>query len=117
MTAARRGRRLATTSATKAFPARTSGTTGRRSRGSLHSEGIPDGDAEVGHCVHNIAMHPSTPDVLYMQKHWDVMRSDDGADTWHEVSGNLPSDFGFPIGVHAHDPQTVYVVPIKSDSE
>jgi photosystem II stability/assembly factor-like uncharacterized protein len=83
----------------------------------LHSEGIPDEDAEVGHCVHRIAMHPSAPDVLYMQKHWDVMRSDDGADTWHEVSGNLPSDFGFPIDVHAHDPETVYVVPIKSDSE
>ena len=83
----------------------------------LHSEGIPDGDAEVGHCVHRITMHPSAPDVLYMQKHWDVMRSDDGADTWHEVSGNLPSDFGFPIDVHAHEPETVYVVPITSDSE
>jgi photosystem II stability/assembly factor-like uncharacterized protein len=83
----------------------------------LHSEGIPDGDAEVGHCVHRIAMHPSAPNVLYMQKHWDVMRSDDGGDQWHEVSGNLPSDFGFPIDVHAHEPETVYVVPITSDSE
>ena len=83
----------------------------------LHSEGIPDGDAEVGHCVHRIAMHPSVPDVLYMQKHWDVMRSDDGADTWNDVSGNLPSDFGFPIDVHAHEPDTVYVIPITSDSE
>ena len=84
----------------------------------LHSEGIPDGDAEVGHCVHRIAMHPSrAADVLYMQKHWDVMRSDDGGDNWHEVSGNLPSDFGFPIDVHAHEPETIYVVPIKSDSE
>ena len=83
----------------------------------LHSEGIPDGDAEVGHCVHRITKHPSAPDVLYMQKHWDVMRSVDGADTWHEVSGNLPSDFGFPIDVHAHEPETVYVVPITSDSE
>ncbi|MDQ1458894.1 MAG: hypothetical protein QOI08_378 [Actinomycetota bacterium] len=83
----------------------------------LHSEGIPDEDAEVGHCVHRIAMHRSAPDVLFMQKHWDVMRSDDGADTWHEVSGNLPSDFGFPIDVHAHEPETIYVVPITSDSE
>jgi photosystem II stability/assembly factor-like uncharacterized protein len=83
----------------------------------LHSEGIPDGDAEVGHCVHRIAMHPSAPDVLYMQKHWDVMRSDDGADSWTDVSGNLPSDFGFPIDVHAHEPETIYVVPITSDSE
>ncbi len=52
-----------------------------------------------------------------MQKHWDVMRSDDGGGSWHEVSGDLPSDFGFPIAVHAHEPSTVYVVPIKSDGE
>jgi photosystem II stability/assembly factor-like uncharacterized protein len=78
---------------------------------------LPDPNAEVGHCVHNIAMHPSRPGVLFMQKHWDVNRSDDGGDTWYEVSGNLPSDFGFPIAVHAHEPETIYVVPIKSDSE
>ena len=78
---------------------------------------LPDADAEVGHCVHNIALHPSRPDVLYMQKHWDIMRSDNAGDSWHEVSGNLPTDFGFPIGVHAHEPETIYVVPIKSDSE
>ncbi len=78
---------------------------------------LPDPDAAVGHCVHRIAMHPSRPDVLFMQKHWDVMRSDDAGESWHEVSGNLPSDFGFPIDVHAHEPDTIYVVPIKSDSE
>jgi hypothetical protein len=83
----------------------------------LRSEQIPDPTAEVGHCVHRIAMHPSRPDVLYMQKHWDVMRSDDAGESWHEVSGNLPTDFGFPIDVHAHEPETIYVVPIKSDSE
>lgn len=82
----------------------------------LHSEYIPDPTAEVGHCVHRIAIHPSRPDTLFMQKHWDVMRSDDGGDSWREVSGNLPSDFGFPIAVHAHDPETIYVVPIESDS-
>jgi len=78
---------------------------------------LPDPDAEVGHCVHGIAMHPSRPNVLFMQKHWDVMRSDDAGDSWHEISGNLPTDFGFPIHVHAHEPETIYVVPIKSDSE
>ena len=78
---------------------------------------LPDSTAEVGHCVHNIAMHPSRPNVLFMQKHWDVMRSADAGESWHEVSGNLPSDFGFPIAVHAHEPNTIYVVPIKSDSE
>ncbi|HEY5078213.1 MAG TPA: hypothetical protein VII43_00135, partial [Opitutaceae bacterium] len=83
----------------------------------LRSEFIPDPAAEVGHCVHRIAMHPSRPNVLFMQKHWDVMRSDDAGESWREVSGNLPSDFGFPIEVHAHEPETIYVVPIKSDSE
>lgn len=78
---------------------------------------LPDPNAEVGHCVHNMAMHPSRPDVLFMQKHWDIMRSDDAGESWYEVSGNLPSDFGFPIAVHAHEPDTIYVVPIKSDSE
>jgi photosystem II stability/assembly factor-like uncharacterized protein len=78
---------------------------------------LPDPDAQVGHCVHRIGLHPSRPGVLFMQKHWDVMRSDNAGDNWTEVSGNLPSDFGFPIEVHAHDPETIYVVPIKSDSE
>jgi photosystem II stability/assembly factor-like uncharacterized protein len=83
----------------------------------LKSQYIPDEEAEVGHCVHRIALHPSRPNVLYMQKHWDVMRSEDSGDSWVEVSGNLPSDFGFPIQVHSHEPDTIYVVPIKSDSE
>lgn len=78
---------------------------------------LPDPEAEVGHCVHSLTMHPARPGVLYMQKHWDVMRSLDAGGSWHEVSGNLPSDFGFPIAVHAHEPETVYVIPIKSDSE
>jgi photosystem II stability/assembly factor-like uncharacterized protein len=83
----------------------------------LVSDGIPDPDAEVGHCVHRLAMHPSRPDTLFMQKHWDVMRSDDAGANWREISGNLPTDFGFPIAVHHNEPDTVYVVPITSDSE
>ena len=83
----------------------------------LRSQFIPDPNAEVGHCVHHVALHPSRPDVLFMQKHWDVMRSDSAGDQWHEVSGNLPTDFGFVIDVHAHEPETIYVVPIKSDGE
>lgn len=85
-------------------------------RGLISPWELPDPTAEVGHCVHNLAMHKSRPDVLFMQKHWDVMRTDNAGDLWHEISGNLPSDFGFPIAVHAHEPDTVYVVPIKSDS-
>ena len=104
-------------SAAGAFRSDDGGETWRPANRGLRSQGIPDPDAEVGHCVHRIAMHPSRPDVLFMQKHWDVMRSDDAGASWREVSGNLPSDFGFPIGVHAHEPETIYVVPIKSDSE
>ncbi len=86
-------------------------------RGLKTANELPDKTSDVGHCVHRIAMHPSRPNVLFMQKHWDVNRSDDGGESWQEVSGNLPSDFGFPIDVHAHEPNTIYVVPIKSDSE
>jgi photosystem II stability/assembly factor-like uncharacterized protein len=83
----------------------------------LQSAYIPNPTAEVGHCVHHLAMHPSRPGTLFMQKHWDVMRSDDAGNSWHEISGNLPTDFGFVIDVHAHEPETLYVVPIKSDAE
>ena len=110
------GRMYAAISAAGAFRSDDAGETWKPVNRGLRSEGIPDADAEVGHCVHRIAMHPSRPSVLYMQKHWDVMRSDDSGDSWHEVSGNLPTDFGFPIDVHAHEPGTVYVVPITSDS-
>jgi len=104
-------------SAAGVFRTDDAGKTWRPVNRGLKSQYLPDPNVEVGFCVHRIAMHPSRPNVLFMQLHWDVMRSDDAAETWHEVSGNLPTDFGFPIDVHAHDPDTVYVVPIKSDSE
>ncbi len=104
-------------SAAGAFRSDDAGVTWRPINRGLRSAQIPDQDAEVGHCVHRLAMHPTRPNTLFMQKHWDVMRSDDAGDSWREVSGNLPTDFGFPIDVHAHEPETIYVVPIKSDSE
>jgi hypothetical protein len=104
-------------SAAGAFRTDDGGKTWKPINKGLKSEYIPDPNAEVGHCVHRIALHPTRPNVLFMQKHWDVMRSDDAGDTWHEVSGNLPTDFGFVIDVHAHEPETIYVVPIKSDAE
>jgi hypothetical protein len=104
-------------SAAGVFRSDDGGTTWRPVNRGLHSEGIPDEDAAVGHCVHSLAMHRSRPEVLYMQKHWDVMRTDDAGESWDEVSGDLPTDFGFAIDVHAHEPETIYVVPIKSDSE
>jgi photosystem II stability/assembly factor-like uncharacterized protein len=82
----------------------------------LRSNYIPDPAAEIGHCIHRIVLHPSRPDTVFMQKHWDVMRTDDAGENWREVSGNLPTDFGFVIDVHAHEPETIYVVPITSDS-
>jgi len=100
-----------------AFRSDDAGKTWRPINRGLKSNHIPDADAEVGHCVHHIAMHPSRPNVLFMQKHWDVMRSDDSGDSWHEISGDLPTDFGFVIDVHSHEPDTVYVIPIKSDSD
>ncbi|MGA9532897.1 MAG: sialidase family protein [Anaerolineales bacterium] len=104
-------------SAAGAFRTDDGGTSWRPINKGLRSNYMPEEEAEVGHCVHHVAMHPEKPGVLFMQKHWDVMRSDNGGDQWYEVSGNLPSDFGFVIDVHAHDPETLFVVPIKSDSE
>jgi photosystem II stability/assembly factor-like uncharacterized protein len=100
-----------------AFRTDDGGTTWKPINRGLRSDYIPDPDALIGHCVHHIAMHPSRPSVLFMQKHWDVLRSDDAGDSWTEVSGNLPTDFGFVIDVNANEPDTIYVVPIKSDSE
>jgi len=104
-------------SAAGVFRTEDGGTTWHASNNGLQSGEIPDPEANVGHCVHNLAMHPSRPDTLYMQKHWDVMRSDDAGESWYDVGEGLPSDFGFPIDVHAHEPETIYVVPILSDSQ
>ena len=104
-------------SAAGAFRTDDGGKTWKPINKGLYSQYIPEPTAEVGHCVHHVAMHRSRPGVLFMQKHWDVMRSDNAGDSWKEVSGNLPTDFGFVIDVHAHEPETIYVVPIKSDGE
>jgi photosystem II stability/assembly factor-like uncharacterized protein len=102
-------------SAAGAFRTDDGGKTWKPINRGLHSLYLPNPTAEVGHCVHRIAMHGSRPNVLFMQKHFDVLRSDDAGESWHEVSGNLPTDFGFPIEVHAHEPNTIYVVPIQGD--
>jgi photosystem II stability/assembly factor-like uncharacterized protein len=110
------GRIYTAISAAGAFRSDDAGDTWRPINKGLHSPYIPDPSAEVGHCVHHVA--PSARrDLLFMQKHWDVLRSENGGDSWTEVSGNLPTDFGFAIDVHAHEPETVFVVPIKSDGE
>jgi BNR/Asp-box repeat len=111
------GRIFVAISAAGVFRTDDAGKTWRPANRGLRSEQIPDPTAEVGHCVHRLAMHPSRPDVLFMQKHWDVMRTDDGGESWQEISGDLPTDFGFVIDVHTHEPDTIYVIPIASDSE
>ena len=110
-------RMLVAISAAGVFRTDDGGATWRPTNAGLVSEGIPDPDAEVGHCVHKLALHPDRPDTVYMQKHWDVMRSDDGGEHWYDVGGDLPTDFGFVVDVHAHEPETVYVLPITSDAE
>jgi len=100
-----------------AFRSDDGGTTWKTITKGLFSKYLPNPTADTGHCVHRIAFHPSKPDTLFMQKHWDVMRSDNAGDEWTKISGNLPTDFGFVIDVHAHEPETVFIVPIKSDAE
>ena len=104
-------------SAAGAFRTDDGGTSWKPINRGLKSKYLPDPNAEIGYCVHNLALHPSRPDVVFMQLHWNVMRTDNAGDLWTNISGNLPTDFGFPIEVHAHEPETIYVVPIKSDSE
>jgi len=104
-------------SAAGAFRSDDGGQTWRLVTRGLRSEHLPEPEATAGHCVHKLAMHPSRPDTVFMQKHWDVCRTDDAGENWTEVSGDLPSDFGFPVAVHPHQPETVYVIPILSDSE
>ena len=111
------GRIYIAISAAGAFRTDDAGVTWKPINKGLHSKYIPDPTAEVGHCVHHMAMHPSRPETLFMQKHWDVMRTDDAGESWQRISGDLPTDFGFVIDVHAHEPNTLYVVPIKSDGE
>ena len=111
------GRMFIAISAAGAFRTDDGGTTWKPINRGLNSRYIPNPTAEVGHCVHHVAMHPARPNVLFMQKHWDVLRTDDAGENWTEISGNLPTDFGFVVDVNSNDPDTVYVVPIKSDSE
>src|SRR5579862_2345764 len=75
----------------------------------------PDKFPEFGQCVHKIAMHPARPGRLFLQNHWGLYRSDDGAESWTDVANGLPSDFGFPVLMHPKNPDCVYVAPVESD--
>ena len=83
----------------------------------VRADFLPERFPEFGQCVHKLAMHPATPEVLYQQNHCGVYRSDDRGDNWTDISEGLPSRFGFPFAVNAHDPDTVYVIPLVSDNQ
>jgi hypothetical protein len=77
----------------------------------VRADFLADPYPEFGQCVHKVRLHPARPDVLYQQNHCGVYRSDDRGDRWVDISEGLPSRFGFPLAIHAYDPDTIYVVP------
>lgn len=76
---------------------------------------MPERFPEFGQCVHKIVRHPARPERLFLQNHWGLYRSDDNADTWIDIAHGVPSDFGFAMATHPHDPDSIYVVPMESD--
>jgi hypothetical protein len=104
-------------SAAGVFRSEDAGETWQTANKGLRATYTPEPEPEAGYCVHKIATHPSRPQTLFMQKHGGVYRSDDAGGSWTNISGNLSSDFGFPISVNANEPETVYVVPITSDTQ
>jgi BNR/Asp-box repeat len=101
-------------SAAGAFRTEDAGKTWTAINRGLKSPYLPEPAPEIGFCVHRIAMHRSRPGVLFMQLHQGggAFRTDNAGDSWQDIMGNLPTDFGFPIDIHAHEPDTVYVIPM-----
>ena len=85
-----------------------------RSKG-IRADFQPEKYPEFGQCVHKVARHPSRPERLILQNHGGLYRSDDGGDSWKDIGNGVPSDFGFPIVMHPHDPDTAYVVPLEQE--
>jgi hypothetical protein len=81
----------------------------------IRAEFLPEKYPEFGQCVHKIVQHPAHPGRLYLQNHFGLYRSDDGAESWQDVARGVPSDFGFAMAIHPRQPDTVYVVPLESD--
>jgi photosystem II stability/assembly factor-like uncharacterized protein len=70
---------------------------------------------EFGQCVHKIVSHPSNPDQLFLQNHWGLYKSENGADSWSDIANGVPSDFGFALDIDPNEPQTAYIIPLESD--
>jgi hypothetical protein len=81
----------------------------------VRAQFLPDKYPEFGQCVHKVVHHPERPGRLFLQNHWGLYRSDDWGDSWQDVANGVPSDFGFPIAIHPHDPDTAYILPLESD--
>ena len=81
----------------------------------VRAEFLPDKHPEFGQCVHKVVHHPAKPERLFLQNHWGLYRSDDWGDSWTDIANGVPSDFGFAMQMHPHDPDTVYIVPLESD--
>jgi BNR/Asp-box repeat len=79
----------------------------------IRADFLPEPLPEFGFCVHKLRVVASQPETLYQQNHCGVYRSDDGGRNWTEITGELPSDFGFPMVIHPHDPKTIYVIPLN----
>ena len=91
------------------------GQTWRARNQGVTAEFLPDKHPEFGQCVHKIVMHPKQPERLFLQNHWGLFRSEDGAESWQDMAKGVPSSFGFAMAMHPHDPEVVYIVPIESD--
>jgi photosystem II stability/assembly factor-like uncharacterized protein len=81
----------------------------------IRAEFMPEKYPEFGQCVHKVVQHPSRAGRLFAQNHWGLYRSDDAGDSWQDIARGVPSDFGFAMTIHPHEPDTVYIIPIKSD--
>ncbi|SNR55699.1 WD40/YVTN/BNR-like repeat-containing protein [Puniceibacterium sediminis] len=82
-----------------------------------HAHPAAPKDGETGHCVHNMVRADANGDWLYQQNHHGVFRSRDGGRSWDDVTAGLPSTFGFPVAVHPHQPETLWVLPLNGDTQ
>ena len=109
------GRMLVAVSTAGVYVTSDAGRTWRASNRGIRAEFLPDKHPEFGQCVHKVVRHPARPDRFFLQNHWGLYRSDDGGASWKDIANGVPSDFGFAMAIHPHDPDTVYIVPLESD--
>ena len=112
---ANRDRMLVAISTGGVYRTEDGGRTWRSRNQGVRADFLPDKHPEFGQCVHKVALNPKRPETLFLQNHWGLYRSDDFGDHWFDVANGVPSDFGFPMVVHPHDPEVAYIVPLESD--